>query len=215
MPLKHLAPANRYSLLAGMALLLAAWMLVALKLGMAAHMAAHMAVVALAAPLLALGLRGTIADPALRLPRLSSPIGWSIAEGIIIWAWHVPGMRAFAMGSLAGVLLEQISFLVAGLMLWSSALGASHDSAPPRRAAGIFALLFTSMHMTLLGALIGLAPRPLYAVHATMPGEGATNTYMADQQMAGVAMLVIGGAAYLAGGLAMLAELLGAREKAE
>lgn len=207
--------AKRLSLLAGIALLLAAWVLVASQLGMAAHMAAHMAVVALAAPMLAYGLRGTIADPAVLWPRFASPIGWSIADGIIVWAWHVPGMRAFAMASPGGALLEQVCFLIAGLMLWSSALGARGASAPPRRAAGIFALLFTSMHMTLLGALIGLAPRPLYAVHGAMPAEQLTGGYMADQQMAGVAMLVIGGAAYLAGGLAMLAELLAGREKPE
>nr|WP_241769342.1 cytochrome c oxidase assembly protein [Sphingomonas melonis] len=67
-------------------------------------------------------------------------------------------------------------------------------------------MLVTSMHMTLLGALIGLAPRPLYMHH----GPDA----LADQQLAGVVMLLVGGIAYLIGGLAMLGRLLQPREGA-
>ena len=56
------------------------------------------------------------------------------------------------------------------------------------------------------GALIGLAPRPLYSHH----GAGA----LEDQQMAGVVMLLVGGIAYLVGGLAMLGRLLQTRQEA-
>jgi putative membrane protein len=69
----------------------------------------------------------------------------------------------------------------------------------------VAALLLTSMHMTLLGALIALSPRPLYA-HAV--GFSAL-TPLEDQQLGGAIMLAAGGVAYLAGGLWLVVELLG------
>jgi putative membrane protein len=57
------------------------------------------------------------------------------------------------------------------------------------------------MHMTLLGALFALPPRPLYA-HAGS---------LADQHLGGVIMLLVGGASYLAGGLWLTARVLGGR----
>jgi putative membrane protein len=73
-----------------------------------------------------------------------------------------------------------------------------------RTAAGIVGLLLTAMHMTLLGALLALAPRPLYA-HL----EGVSRlTPLEDQHLGGAIMLLTGGVAYLAGGLWLTAGLL-------
>ena len=73
-----------------------------------------------------------------------------------------------------------------------------------RRAAGVVGLLLTSMHMTLLGALLALAPRPLYA-HA----DGfAGLTPLEDQHLGGAIMLLVGGVSYLLGGLWLMVGLL-------
>src|SRR5690606_41840354 len=81
--------------------------------------------------------------------------------------WHVPTARALAAGSVAGLALEQIMFAAAGLLLWSACLGTDshHTGRTARSAAGVIALLLTTMHMTLLGALITLAPRTLFDTH--------------------------------------------------
>lgn len=168
--------------------------------GMTGHMVAHMIAVAVAAPPIALGLQGTRFDPAVHLPRLATPLAAAMIEAVVVWGWHVPALRRLADHGLPWLIAEQVSFLAVGLLLWAAVL------APRHRAAGVAALLVTSMHMTLLGALIGLAPRPLYSHH----DMGA----LADQQMAGVVMLLVGGVAYLCGGLAMLARLLQTKEEA-
>lgn len=162
-------------------------------LGMTGHMAAHMAAVALAAPLVAL------AWPA--HARTRSPLFWAMAEFATVWVWHAPGLRDLADMHPAVALLEQAMFLGAGVALWRSALA--------QPAAGAGALLLTSMHMTLLGALIALAPRPLYAMMAMHPAPGLDA--LADQQLGGAVMLALGGAGYLAGGLWMLGQLLRVR----
>lgn len=188
---------KRGALYLGAGLVPAGWALA--PLGMSGHMAAHMIAVAVAAPLVALGLSGTRADPARRWPRVVTPMAMMLVELVTVWGWHLPALRHAADGSILLTMLEQMSFLGAGILLWSAAMGRA------TRAAGIGAMLLTSMHMTLLGVLVGLAPRPLYGA---MHHHAAHLDPLADQQLGGVIMLVIGGAGYLLGGLALLATLL-------
>lgn len=188
---------KRAALLLGLALVPVGWAAAAAG-GMTGHMAGHMVAVAVAAPALAWGLSGSRLDPARRWPRAASPMVAMVVELAVIWGWHLPTPRALADGGGGWFVVEQASFLMAGLWLWSAVLGAGRE----RRAAGVGALLLTSMHMTLLGALVGLAPRLLYG-HS----HG-----LQDQQLGGVVMLMIGAGSYLLGGLAMLGTLLTTRE---
>jgi putative membrane protein len=166
----------------------------------AAHMAMHMAVVAIAAPLIAFGVSGSAVDPSRRRPDFFAPIQASFVELAIVWAWHVPTFHHAARHHTPALVLEQASFIAAGLLLWLSVLGGGRE----RGGAGVAALLFTSMHMTLLGALFALAPRPLYSHDAGNPAWSA----IADQHLGGAIMLLVGGASYLAGGLLVLANLV-------
>ena len=70
----------------------------------------------------------------------------------------------------------------------------------------------TSMHMTLLGVLLALAGRPLYAHGGALPSGLSA---LQDQHVGGVVMLTVGGLSYLAGALWLLASLLRARRPGE
>ncbi|HEX5933911.1 MAG TPA: cytochrome c oxidase assembly protein [Pseudorhizobium sp.] len=170
------------------------------------HMIVHMGVVAGVAPLLALGLSGSRYDVTRRLGWLT-PVAASVIELFAVWGWHLPAARELAEGSWIFTALEQMVFLAAGLLLWLSCLGGAMEGRESRRLAGTFGLLFTSMHMTLLGALLALSPRPLY-------GEGAVSCFgvslsaALDQQAGGVVMLLVGAVVYLAGGIGLLAGTL-------
>jgi putative membrane protein len=171
----------------------------------AAHMTMHVAVVAVAAPLLAL----RIVSPrtgALRLHRLlAAPVLASVAEFVAIWGWHLPAPHAFARTSITGLLLEQASFLCTALWLWSAALARPPASSDPG-GAGVLALLLTSMHMILLGTLLTLAPRSLYHTGVTGSAHG-----IGDLHVGGMIMLLGGGLPYLAGGLFLVWRLLQGR----
>ena len=82
---------------------------------------------------------------------------------------------------------EQAGFLAAGLQLWLAVLGGSGSVREWRAASGIGALLFTSIHMTLLGALFAVTPRPLY-VHAAHQVSMAAA--LSDQHLGGEIMLL-------------------------
>jgi putative membrane protein len=165
----------------------------------AAHMTMHMMVVAIAAPLLAVGMAGGAFDPARTRLQLFAPVPASMIELVVVWTWHAPVLHLAARHGAGLLAVEQSMFLAAGFFLWLSAFSAD------RAGAGIFALLFTSMHMTLLGALFSLAPRALY------PHGGGSLiglTPLADQHLGGAIMVLVGGASYLAGGLSLTASLL-------
>lgn len=169
-----------------------------------AHMTMHMAVVAVAAPLISLGLAGGRFDPVRKAPALFAPIPASILELVVVWAWHAPGLHHAARHAASGLAVEQAMFLLCGLLVWLSAFGGTPQRGGGRTAAGIVGLLLTSMHMTLLGALLALAPRPLYA---HVEGFGGL-TALQDQHLGGTIMLLVGGISYLAGGLWLTVELL-------
>ena len=164
------------------------------------HMIVHMGIVAIAAPLIAYGLRGTRLDLPDRVG--ITPMLASFVELAVVWFWHLPALRTIADASLALSLVEQASFLTAGVLLWHACFRPGEG-----RLAGTIGLLFTSMHMTLLGVLLALAPRPLYG-SGDVTCFGVSLPAAADQQIGGVVMLMVGSLAYLLGGVLLLAGVL-------
>lgn len=191
----------------GLAALAAAWLGPLPDLAQQAffgHMLMHMLVVAVAAPLLSLAIAGSRHDPVESLPLFFAPIPASVGELILVWAWHAPLLHHVARMHWWGLVAEQGTFLLAGVWVWLSAFGGSVPRHGGRSAAGVIGLLLTSMHMTFLGALLALAPRSVYPHHQ---GYGSL-TALEDQHLGGAVMILIGGIAYLSGGLWLTVGLL-------
>ncbi|EAR49611.1 hypothetical protein OG2516_04813 [Oceanicola granulosus HTCC2516] len=183
-------------LLPGLALLALIWLLPleSWAAGFPVHMVRHMTLVALAAPLIVLGLPGLAVLLAL------SPLAAAALEFVVVWAWHLPRLHGAARTDGVAFAAEQASFLIAGLMVWAGCLGARQP------LAGAGGLLLTSMHMTLLGALLVLAPRDLYAAFCGTPPD------LTAQQLGGMLMLATGTPVYLVAGLALTGRALAPEE---
>ena len=167
----------------------------------AAHMSLHMLVVGIAVPLVAIWLAPRLAITS----ALTLPIVVSLLDFVIVWGWHAPALHHASRSEPLVLVAEQASFFAVSLLVWLVALsGRDRGNAA---LGGAMALFFTSMHMTLLGALLGLSPRPLYAGHHG-PDGWLGLTALADQQIGGEVMLAIGGVVYLAGGLTLMARVL-------
>ncbi|SHF64583.1 putative membrane protein [Loktanella atrilutea] len=145
-----------------------------------AHMVRHMGLVAVVAPLLVIGF-----PKATRIFAVS-PLAATVFEFVIVWGFHLPALHEGAAFSTPAFVAEQTLFLLAGLCVWAGCLRGGG-------LAGAGGLLLTSMHMTLLGALLTLAPRVLY-----VPGCVGS---LAEQQLGGMMMLAIGTPVYLIAGL--------------
>ena len=158
-----------------------------------AHMILHMGVVAVAVPLVALGLA-----PALSRGRLAAGAPAFLATAtmidlVVVWGWHLPAFQSAARASGGILALEQASFALAALLVWLPALAGP-------AFAGALALFFTAMHMTLLGVLIAVSPLPLHAHEGLQAGLWGLDA-MRDQELGGIVMLAVSGSVYLLAGL--------------
>ncbi|MBA3597332.1 MAG: cytochrome c oxidase assembly protein [Methylibium sp.] len=160
----------------------------------ALHMVQHMLLLVVVAPLAVLagplpqwraafgGWADAFWRALLRLGR--RPMACATLQAAALWVWHAPGPYMAALDHTGLHVLEHACFLFSGWLFWWSVLR------PGRYGAlqAALALLFTTMHTGLLGALLTFAPRPLY---------WRESTALWDQQLAGLVMWVPGGMVYL------------------
>ncbi|MEX2334913.1 MAG: cytochrome c oxidase assembly protein, partial [Pseudohongiella sp.] len=161
----------------------------------AAHMAQHMLMIVVIAPLWVLsqplpqvsagGARSVslLWQAALRLARY--PMFAAYLHGAVIWIWHMPFFYMLAVDNPWWHGLEHAFFLLTAGIFWWAVMRSSADNFP----AAVMALLFTLMHTGFLGALLSFSKAPVY-------GESRG---VADQQLAGLIMWVAGSGPYLLG----------------
>jgi putative membrane protein len=180
----------------------------------AAHMAQHLLLVMVAAPLLVLArpwhvalrvvsaARRRVAAAALsrvaRATALLAPLVFGL-HVVVLWVWHAPPLWAAALARPGLHALEHAGLFGTALLFWWIAL----DAQARRRlgpAASLVFLFTGAVQSTALGALLALADRPWYA-----PGDSALH----DQHLAGALMWVPGSVVYLVAALAILKSWLG------
>ncbi|KQP17879.1 cytochrome c oxidase assembly protein [Pseudorhodoferax sp. Leaf267] len=151
----------------------------------AAHMAQLMLLIA-AAALLACGPHRARAQAGGHLALAT------VAHGALLWLWHVPAVYALVLQQPAAHVLAYGLLLASSWWFWRGVLLAPEA----RRGHALLALLATMAHTGLLGALLTFAGTPLYPLQAA--GARAWGLApLADQQLAGLLMWVVGAAAYL------------------
>ena len=145
----------------------------------------HVLLVAVAAPLLAFallrvnhrGALGKLLAPALLL------------HTVTFWLWHAPDAYTAALSSTPIYWLMQVTLLATATLLWGAII-----AAPTGRA--IVALLFSTIQMGFLGALLVFSGQPLYLPHLTTTVVFGLDP-LVDQQLAGLIMWVPAALPYL------------------
>ncbi|QJD57502.1 cytochrome c oxidase assembly protein [Pseudomonas sp. gcc21] len=168
-----------------------------------AHMLLHLGIVALVAPLLALGL----SRAGVQLDGMRNLRGWAIlafsVEMIVVWGWHAPVLHEAAARHVSVFVVQQLSFLLAGLAVWLLGFAARSKAAASATVIGFF---FSFVHMTMLGMLLILAPALIYPADLCLGAFGFEQ--LEDQRFGGVLMAAWGGLVYMAGGVVFGARLL-------
>jgi putative membrane protein len=164
------------------------------------QMAIHILLMNAVAPLLALAVNRRFGDR-LPLPKLYPAV---IAQLLVLWAWHAPPMLHTGTQShiLHSIMLA--SFLTCALWFWLAILSIEDDY----RWRAILALLITSKLFCLLGVLLVFAPRVLYPDLLIAHPPRAMHQIedaLADQQLAGLFMLVACPATYVLAGIVIAA----------
>jgi putative membrane protein len=133
------------------------------------------------------------------------PAGLSFA--VLFWFWHAPAPYAATLRSDFAYWAMHLSLLISASWVWHVLLRARHGE---RFALG----LGTSLQMGLLGALLVLAPRPLYASHATTTAPWGLSP-LADQALGGVLCWTLGCLPFAVSALVALAALVGRSSSTE
>lgn len=145
----------------------------------------HVLLVAVAAPFLAFAL--TRVNARASLARLVAPA--LLLHTVTFWLWHAPDAYTAALSSTPVYWLMQATLLSTATLLWASIF-----AAPAGRA--IVALLFSTIQMGMLGALLVFSGQPLYLPHLTTTLAFGLDP-LADQQLAGLIMWVPAALPYL------------------
>ena len=181
------------------------------------HMIEHEILMAISAPLLVVAnpvgclLWGLprrsrlIVGRAMRRRAVTSSWDWlsdgghaTVLHGVAIWAWHAPILFDAAVTNVALHRAQHLSFFVTAVLFWWSVLRRSESG------AGAWHVFITMLHTSVLGALMALAPRVLYAAQTATAYEWGL-TPLEDQQLAGIIMWIPAGTIYAGAALALLA----------
>lgn len=178
-----------------------------------AHMAQHLLLVLVAAPLFVLGR--PLVPITLALPRRvrravhamskwrPSAAAWAVFTSALVvwtvhtaamWTWHLPSFYDAAVASDTVHALEHASFLGTAMLFWWVVVDA-HEAT--RARPGVLLLVFTTaLQGAGLGAVLTFATQPLYAVSPAAARAWSLSP-LTDQQLAGLIMWVPTGAVYL------------------
>jgi putative membrane protein len=145
-----------------------------------ARVSQHMLIATIAAPLIALAFR----------PRPVRPMEIAIAAlsfAGALWLWHSPTAYQLTFDSTLAYWTMHVSMFAAAL--WLSVALFSEDS---NLGAAILASFFTTLQMSLLGALLAFSPRPLFAAHLFSTAPWGYSP-LEDQQLGGLIMWIPAG----------------------
>lgn len=192
------------SSMAAVAIILAGeWAIASLDLGpLSRHMGLHILIMNVAAPVISYALirHG--------LPEGYRPIHFAIAVALqvfLLWFWHAPALMSAAHANAPVMFAMHFSLLLAAVGFWACIYGTN----PYNRWQSIFALLLTGKLFCLLAAILTFAPRPLYPELSSHGSHAMTSaTALADQQLAGLLMIVACPLTYVVAGTVIAARWL-------
>jgi putative membrane protein len=136
---------------------------------------------------------------------IGSPLPATVIHGAALWLWHLPAPFQRALAGEGIHALQHASFFLSALLFWNAVLSAAPR--PSRALSSSMALFATSVHSSILGALLTFSPRLWYPGSAD-PYPICGLTRWEDQQLAGLVMWVPMGVIYLVAALWMIARSL-------
>ncbi|HEY7332862.1 MAG TPA: cytochrome c oxidase assembly protein [Candidatus Limnocylindria bacterium] len=176
------------------------------------HMVQHMILELVAAPLLLLGAPVTlalrVATPSVRrrllgvlhsraLTVISFPlVGWLVFAGVN-WGWHFSSLYNDALENAALHYVQHASFLAASLLFWWPVVGADPSRWRLPYPVRLFYLFLAMPQNSFLGVALMGAPAVLYPHYLTNLRTWGPSA-VADQNLGGILMWVVGDMVFLA-----------------
>lgn len=164
-----------------------------------AHMAQHLLLTLVFPPLLLYGTPSWVVRPLLR-PRwvmslarvVTRPLAAATLFTAPIVLWHVPSLYEAALRHHNLHILQHLVFLTTAVIMWWPVLSPVPELPRVPYMLQMLYLFLLGIPMSVTGALITLADRPLYPFYAAAPRVWHLSP-IDDQQIGGLLMWVLGG----------------------
>jgi putative membrane protein len=189
-----------------------------------AHMIQHVLLVAVAPPLILLGLPTTVflngvprgwrrplATLPHRIPGLAVLLGvltmpavaWLVHAGTL-WAWHIPWLYDAAVQNERLHAVEHATFVITAFLYWWTIVPAgAHTRNALGPAMGILSVFAMGMQSAALGIILTFWSTPIYPVYVGR-SELWHISALSDQRLAGLIMWIPAGSVYVVAALMLL-----------
>jgi putative membrane protein len=162
-----------------------------------AHMAQHLLMTLIAPPLILIGLPGEVLRPLLRswlvrdlLDTLTKPLPAYFLFNLIFAASHLPAFYDLTLRDHRVHILEHWVFMVAATITWWPIFSPLREYPRLPYPLQLLYLFFQTFSGFIVGAILTLAPQPIYALYAQAPRVSRLSP-LEDQQLGGLLMWVV------------------------
>ena len=172
------------------------------------HMLQHVLLGFVAPPLMLLGLSPSIVGKLVRIPAvraLTEPIPAQLIAGVVMIAWHVPVLYDATLYSEPLHVVEHLTFIAAGLLLYWPMLRATSAYAKWQMSPGARLLYILVATLPQDGVALALifSRVPFYEYYTHAPRLVASLTPLIDQTVAGAVLMIFGKATMVVASLAV------------
>jgi putative membrane protein len=184
------------------------------------HMLQHVLLGFVAPPLMLLGLSPDMAGVLSRFPfvrAITEPIAAQVVAAAVMIAWHVPALYDATLRSESLHVVEHLTFIGAGLVLYwpvlqSTSIHARWKLSPPIM---LLYMLVATLPQDAIALILLFSREPFYAFYIYVPRLYPSLTPVIDQTLAGAVLMVLGKATFIVAGLAVFFRWFGGEQAAD
>jgi cytochrome c oxidase assembly factor CtaG len=184
------------------------------------HMLQHVLLGFVAPPLMLLGTSRDMVGVLVRFPfirAITEPIAAQVVAAAVMIAWHLPALYDATLRSESLHIVEHLTFIGAGLVLYWPVLQATSAHARWKLAPPIMLLymLVATLPQDAIALVLLFSREPFYDFYVHVPRLVPSLTPIIDQTLAGAVLMVLGKAMFIVAGLAVFFRWFGAEHAAD
>ena len=184
------------------------------------HMLQHVLLGFIAPPLMLLGLSRQMVGRLVRLPgvrAITEPVPAQVIAGVVMIAWHLPPLYNATLYSEDLHIVEHLTFIAAGVVLYWPILEATSAHARWQMSPGVKLLYLLVATLPQDGVALALifSRVPFYDYYAHAPRLIPSLTALVDQTVAGAVLMVLGKATFAVAAMAVFFRWFGEEHRSD
>lgn len=184
------------------------------------HMFQHVLLGFVAPPLMLLGLSQQMVGRLVRVPgvrAITEPVPAQVIAGLVMIAWHLPPLYDATLYSEPLHIVEHVSFIAAGAVMYWPMLEATSAHAHWQMSPGARLLYMLVATLPQDGVALALifSRVPFYEYYTHAPRLIASLTPVIDQTVAGAVLMILGKATLTVAGIAVFFRWFGEEHSAD